>query len=81
MENDIKITKKKVTPFELNNKGHKRVVIYTRVSTSKRPKPLSLSNQLSAFTQLIAKDDNWKLVDIYMDVAGSTPGSERRQFA
>lgn len=81
MENDIKITKKKVTPIELNNKGPKRVVIYTRVSTSKRPQLLSLSNQLSALTQLIAKEDNWKLVDIYMDVASSTPGSERRQFA
>ena len=41
MENDIKITKKKVTPIELNNKVPKRVVIYTRVSTSKRPQLLS----------------------------------------
>lgn len=81
MENDIKITKKKVTPIELNNKDLKRIVIYTRVSTSKHPQLLSLSNQLSALTQLIAKEDNWKLVDIYIDVASSTPGSDRRQFA
>lgn len=61
-------------------KRETRVAIYARVSTNSTDQLKSLSEQVSHFTQLTSATPQWLLVDVYMDVSSSKPGSFRREF-
>ncbi|WP_312072149.1 recombinase family protein [Anaerotignum propionicum] len=56
------------------------MAIYARVSTNSADQLKSLSEQVSHFTQLTSATPQWLLVDIYMDVSSSKPGSFCREF-
>ncbi|MCM3800013.1 recombinase family protein [Caldibacillus thermoamylovorans] len=58
----------------------KRVGIYCRVSSNSMEQLNSLTNQVSAFTRLIAATPNWLLVDKYIDIASGKTGSKRKEF-
>ena len=47
----------------------KRVAAYCRISTKKEEQQTSLDNQMRSFRHTIARNEDWKLVDIYADVA------------
>ena len=64
--------------------GQKRVGIYCRVSSSKKPQLKSLAQQISGLTRFVVKNkfhknQYWSLTDIYVDIV---PGSDstRDQF-
>lgn len=58
-----------------------RVTFYARVSTDKDVQLNSLSNQISYFTDLIKKNENWEYVDGYIDEGISgTSVNKREQF-
>lgn len=50
----------------------KRVGIYCRVSSAKKHQLRSLSAQASGLTQFVATKPNWRLYDIYLDVASGS---------
>ena len=61
-------------------KRDKRVGIYARVSTNSAEQLQSLIAQVSHFTKITAATPQWLLVDVYMDVASSKTGSNRKEF-
>lgn len=61
-------------------KREKRVGIYCRVSTNSADQLKSLTAQISALTRLTSANPSWLLVDIYIDIASSKPGSSRKEF-
>lgn len=58
-----------------------RVGIYARVSTYDRDQLNSLVAQISALTRLTSYYSNWKLVDIYTDIASGKTVSARKEFS
>lgn len=58
----------------------KRVAIYARVSSNTKEQLRSLANQVSALTQQVALKDDWRLVDVYIDVASAKEKSKREEF-
>ncbi len=58
----------------------KYVVIYSRVSSNSMEQLDSLKAQISGLTKFISSQRNWKLVDIYIDIASSKKGSVRPEF-
>lgn len=58
-----------------------RVGIYARVSTYDRDQLNSLVAQISALTRLTSYYSNWKLVDIYIDIASGKTVSARKEFS
>ena len=61
-------------------KREKRVGIYCRVSTNSADQLKSLTAQVSALTRLTAANPKWLLVDVYIDIASSKTGSNRKEF-
>lgn len=59
---------------------NKRVAIYARVSSNSAEQLNSLTNQISGLTRLAAANPTWLLVDIYIDIAPSKTGSNRKDF-
>lgn len=57
-----------------------RVGIYARVSTTDKDQLNSLVAQISALTRLTSHYSNWKLVDIYIDIASGNTKSSRKEF-
>lgn len=57
-----------------------RVGIYARVSTTDKDQLNSLMAQISALTRLTSHYSNWKLVDIYIDIASGKTKSSRKEF-
>ena len=57
-----------------------RVGIYARVSTTDKDQLNSLVAQISALTRLTSHYSNWKLVDIYIDIASGKTKSSRKEF-
>ena len=56
------------------------VAIYCRVSTSSREQLDSLSEQVSALTRMVASVDQWRLVDVFIDIASAKGEAPRKQF-
>lgn len=59
----------------------KKVGIYCRVSTNDMEQLKSLTAQISALTRMVSHVDQWKLVDIYIDIASAKTKSARKDFA
>ena len=59
---------------------HKRVGIYARVSSNTKNQLRSLANQVSALTQKVSLVEDWRLVDIYIDVASAKAKSKREEY-
>lgn len=57
-----------------------RVGIYARVSTTDKDQLNSLVAQISALTRLTSHYSNWKLVDIYIDIASGKTKLSRKEF-
>lgn len=64
-------------PGRLENK----VAIYCRVSTNDTEQLNSLTNQISALTRMVATVDQWRLVDVYIDIASAKSKSPRKDFS
>lgn len=58
----------------------KRVGIYCRVSTSEKAQLYSLSNQISALTRAVADVTQWRLTDVFIDIASAKGSNPRREF-
>lgn len=58
----------------------KHVVIYARVSSNTMEQLDSLKAQISGLTKFVSGHNNWKLVDIHIDIASSKKGSVRPAF-
>ncbi|MDI6618030.1 MAG: recombinase family protein [Clostridiales bacterium] len=56
------------------------VAIYCKVSTADAAQLDSLSNQVSALTSYVSNFDEWKLVDVYVEVSSSKKVSSHKQF-
>lgn len=57
-----------------------RVAIYARVSSNAKDQLRSLANQVSALTQKVSLVEDWRLVDIYIDVASAKAKSKREEY-
>lgn len=53
------------------NEPMKHVVIYARVSSNTMDQLESLKAQVSGLTKFISGHNNWKLVDIHIDIASA----------
>ena len=49
----------------------KNVGIYCRVSSGEKNQLYSLSAQISALTKAVANVDQWKLTDVFIDIASA----------
>lgn len=58
----------------------KNVAIYARVSSNSKEQLKSLQTQISSLTRLTAANPTWLLRDVYMDIASSKTGSNRKEF-
>ena len=58
----------------------KNVGIYCRVSSGEKNQLYSLSAQISALTRAVANVDQWKLTDVFIDIASAKGESPRREF-
>lgn len=56
------------------NEPMKHVVIYARVSSNTMDQLESLKAQVSGLTKFVSGHNNWKLVDIHIDIASSKKG-------
>lgn len=65
----------------VRSKIEKKVGIYCRVSTNDMEQLNSLTAQISGLTRLVATVDNWRLVDVYIDIASGKSKSPRKDFA
>lgn len=65
----------------VRTKIEKKVGIYCRVSTNDMEQLNSLTAQISGLTRLVATVDNWRLVDVYIDIASGKSKSPRKDFA
>lgn len=62
------------------NEPMKHVVIYARVSSNTMEQLYSLKAQIFGLTKFVSGHNNWKLVDIHIDIASSKKGSARPAF-
>lgn len=62
------------------NEPMKHVVIYARVSSNTMDQLESLKAQVSGLTKFISGHNNWKLVDIHIDIASAKKDSSRPAF-
>lgn len=58
----------------------KHVVIYARVSSNSMEQLESLKAQISGLVGFVSGYNNWKLVDVHIDIASSKKGSARPAF-
>lgn len=58
----------------------KHVVIYARVSSNTMDQLESLKAQISGLTKFVSGHNNWKLVDIHIDIASAKKDSARPAF-
>ena len=61
-------------------KREKKVGVYCRVSSNSVEQLNSLTAQVTHYTRLTAKTPTWLLADVYMDIASSKTGSNRKEF-
>ncbi|WP_288970538.1 recombinase family protein [uncultured Ruminococcus sp.] len=62
------------------NEPMKHVVIYARVSSNTVDQLESLKAQISGLTKFVSGHNNWKLVDIHIDIASAKKDSSRPAF-
>ena len=62
-------------------KVERKVGIYSRVSTSTNEQLKSLTTQISAITRMVSTVDQWRLIDIYIDIASAKEKSARKDFS
>lgn len=62
------------------NEPMKHVVIYARVSSNTMDQLESLKAQISGLTKFVSGHNNWKLVDIHIDIASAKKDSARPAF-
>ena len=62
------------------NEPMKHVVIYARVSSNTMEQLDSLKAQISGLTKFVSGHNNWKLVDIHIDIAYAKKDSSRPAF-
>ena len=62
------------------NEPMKHVVIYARVSSNTMEQLDSLKAQISGLTKFVSGHNNWKLVDIHIDIASAKKDSSRPAF-
>lgn len=58
----------------------KHVVIYARASSNSMEQLESLKAQISGLVGFVSGHNNWKLVDIHIDIASSKKGPVRSEF-
>ncbi len=61
-------------------KVERKVGIYARVSTTTNEQLKSLTTQISAITRMVSTVDQWRLIDIYIDIASAKEKSARKDF-
>jgi site-specific DNA recombinase len=67
----------------INYSFEKKVGIYCRVSTNKKDQLYSLAAQISALTRAVANVSQWRLADVFIDIAsakGEVPGREFEDY-
>ena len=62
------------------NEPMKHVVIYARVSSNTMEQLESLKAQVSRLTKFVSGHNNWKLVDIHIDIASAKKDSAHPAF-
>ena len=63
-----------------NDRLEKKVGIYCRVSTNEKEQLYSLAAQISALTRAVANVSQWRLADVFIDVASAKGDIPRREF-
>ncbi|HZJ77412.1 MAG TPA: recombinase family protein [Clostridia bacterium] len=63
-----------------NDRLEKKVGIYCRVSTNEREQLYSLAAQISALTRAVANVSQWRLADVFIDIASAKGEIPRREF-
>jgi len=63
-----------------NDRLDKNVGIYCRVSTNEKEQLYSLAAQISALTRAVANVSQWRLADVFIDVASAKGDIPRREF-
>ena len=58
----------------------KNVGIYCRVSTAEKEQLYSLTEQISALTRAVANVSQWRLADVFIDIASAKGDVPRREF-
>ena len=58
----------------------KNVCIYCRVSTASKEQIYSLGSQISTLTKQVGHVKQWRLVDVFIDVASAKNASNRQEF-
>lgn len=62
------------------NRLEKKVGIYCRVSTNEKEQLYSLAAQISALTRAVANVSQWRLANIFIDIASAKGEVPRREF-
>ncbi|MGI6731148.1 MAG: recombinase family protein [Anaerovoracaceae bacterium] len=63
-----------------NDRLEKKVGIYCRVSTNEKEQLYSLAAQISALTRAVANVSQWRLADVFIDIASAKGDVPRREF-
>lgn len=63
-----------------NDRLEKKVGIYCRVSTAEKEQLYSLAEQISALTRAVANVNQWRLADVFIDIASAKGDIPRREF-
>ncbi len=63
-----------------NDRLDKNVGIYCRVSTNEKEQLYSLAAQISALTRAVANMSQWRLADVFIDIASAKGEVPRREF-
>jgi len=63
-----------------NDRLEKKVGIYCRVSTNEKEQLYSLAAQISALTRAVANVSQWRLADVFIDIASAKGETPRREF-
>src|SRR5690554_2571548 len=63
-----------------NDRLEKNVGIYCRVSTKEKEQLYSLAAQISALTRAVANVSQWRLADVFIDIASAKGEVPRREF-
>lgn len=63
-----------------NDRLEKKVGIYCRVSTNEKKQLYSLAEQVSALTRAVSNVSQWRLADVFIDIASAKGEVPRREF-
>ncbi len=63
-----------------NDRLEKKVGIYCRVSTNEKEQLYSLAEQVSALTRAVSNVSQWRLADVFIDIASAKGEVPRREF-